>query len=272
MAKGDAGRVQNAVDYRGNTALANNNNLRDANTTLRQGTENRYNVSADQSNQDYLNNSRAASGLLNNIASAPTRDFGSYGGYQDFAKTGGYSPTDVSAIRERGIAPIRAMYANAKADMDRHQALTGNSSPNYGAALAKMTREGAIAAGDQSTNVEASLANQIRQGKLSGLSGMTGIDSEMNSLMNQRLGLGNQAFGNMISNYSATPGQTNMYGNQLNNSVGNQSQNQQFENQLMQMIISGQLGRANVPGNGQQALGNISKGIDMGSKIAGLFA
>src|SRR5262245_54171702 len=40
--------------------------------------------------------------------------FNSYGGYQEFSQTGGYSPTDIANMRARGVSPIRASYANAQ--------------------------------------------------------------------------------------------------------------------------------------------------------------
>lgn len=47
------------------------------------------------------------------------------GDLQGFSSTGGYSDDDVSNIRERGLSPIRAIYANAQRDANRQKNLSG---------------------------------------------------------------------------------------------------------------------------------------------------
>jgi len=96
-------------------------------------------------------------------------------GYQEFADTGGYSPTDIQELRARGISPIRSVYANAMQDVNRASALQGGYAPNAIAAQASMTRQLPGQLADATTNVNAGLADAIRQGKLAGLGGVTGI-------------------------------------------------------------------------------------------------
>jgi hypothetical protein len=272
MSKGDHDRVQNQINTQGGTTQNTLNNSRGDATRQNQGFENHYNTAYDQNYGDYLNQGQQGNSILGGIQNTPLRDFQSYGGYQNFTNTGGYSPEDIQAIRERSNAPINSEYASAKANLDRQKALTGGYMPNYAGALGRMTREQSIAAGNQSMNTEAALADQIRQGKLAGLSGMTGIDSTVNNLMNQRMSLGNQAYGNILQNYSATPGQASMAGQQMNTSSNILQNYQQLQQQLAELMIKGQLEGSKVPGDYQQALGNIGSTIGLVGNVAGALS
>lgn len=83
------------------------------------------------------------------------------------SETGGYSAEDVANIRERGISPIRSIYANASRNLNRQRALSGGYAPGYGAASAKMAREQSELIGGATTNVNAQLAEQIASGRRS---------------------------------------------------------------------------------------------------------
>jgi hypothetical protein len=154
-------------------------------------------------------------------------------GYRDFAKTGGYSPTDVQELRARGTAPIRAAYGSAMRGLDRSRALGGaGGSPNYIAALSKANREQPGALADATTNVNAGLADSIRQGKQFGLGGITQTGATMGglasddasrqlqaSMSNQNYELQNrgmqlQALQGQTGLYGTTPGLSNMFGDQ----------------------------------------------------------
>src|SRR5262245_8177580 len=66
----------------------------------------------------------------------------SLGGYQNFAQTGGFSDQDLQNIRARANAPIRGVYSNAQANVDRNRRLAGSAgAPNATAAQAKMARD-----------------------------------------------------------------------------------------------------------------------------------
>jgi len=177
---------------------------------------------------------------------------GALPGYQEFASTGGYSPTDIQELRARGTSPIRAAYANAQQDLSRANTLGGGAA-NYIAAASKMQRQLPGQLADAETNVNAGLADAIRQGKLAGLAGETGIGSTMGGLASSEAGrqlqaaLANQeadmrtqmigyqsgqdAFRNrlgalqgMSSLYGTTPAQAALFGNQALNAQG-QEQN-----------------------------------------------
>ena len=142
---------------------------------------------------DIMNNYRAiatgagTSGYGGGGYSAPTLTahlasyddpFNSYGGYQDFASTGGFSGDDVANLRARGVSPIRAAYANAEKELSRNRSLQGGYSPNMAASLVKMAREQGQSAADAVQNVEAGIINQRNANKLSGLGGMSGIEGQ----------------------------------------------------------------------------------------------
>lgn len=86
----------------------------------------------------------------------------------NFSDTGGYSEGDVKNIRERGISPIRSVYANANENLKRHLAISGGYSPGYAAAVAKMARDSSQQISDTTGNVNAQLAQNIATNKLSG--------------------------------------------------------------------------------------------------------
>lgn len=101
----------------------------------------------------------------------------SFSGFQDFAKTGGFSAADLANIRARAVSPIRAVYANAQQNVNRQRALQGGYSPGFGVLQARMAREQGQGASDAATNAEASIAEMVQQGKLAGLQGMAGTEA-----------------------------------------------------------------------------------------------
>lgn len=106
----------------------------------------------------------------------PTSDYASArAGYEDFARTGGFTPQGLANIRSRAVSPIRSVYAGAQREVGRQRALQGGYSPNYTAAMAKMAREQSMNMADASTNVEAGIAGMQQEGRLAGLSGISGL-------------------------------------------------------------------------------------------------
>jgi hypothetical protein len=114
-----------------------------------------------------------------------------YQGYSEFGKTGGYSPNDIADLRARGVAPIRAAYANAQRDVSRQRALQGGYSPNATAVLAKMAREQGQSGSDALQNVNAGIIAGRNQGRLSGMAGMAGMDQSQ--IANRATGMAGMA-------------------------------------------------------------------------------
>ena len=219
-------------------------------------------------------------------------------GYRDFAKTGGYSDTDIQELRARGTSPIRAAYGNTMMEMDRSRALGGNNgSPNYIAAVGRAQREMPGQMADAMTGVNAELANSVRQGKLSGLAGMSGIGSTMGGMAgdeagrilqadvnNQQADLQTQGmkdranqFGlsGQSSLYGTTPGQSSMFGNQALQAYNTRAGMEQNRNQFGLGLMDAQMRSFN-PQNDvkptpwwQQAL---NFGMQTGGNILGAYA
>src|SRR5258706_2684278 len=100
----------------------------------------------------------------------------SFGGFQQFSQTGGFSPGDLANIRARAVSPVRAAYENAQQNVNRQRSLQGGYSPGFGALQARMARQQGQSASDAATNAEASIAEMVQQGKLAGLQGMAGTE------------------------------------------------------------------------------------------------
>lgn len=270
MAKGDHQRLQNATDYQGNLAQNRLDNLRTDLTRQNQGLENRFNVAADRGEADYGNIMSGYGSMLGRPAS--NQNFGAYGGYQNFANTGGYSGQDIQDLRARAISPLRGVYDRAQSELSRNRSLQGGYSPNYAAASAKMTRNLAHEIGDANVNVNASIADAIRQGKLAGLGGMTDIDkAKMSEALSNR-GYDMSALAGMSNLYSATPGMASMFGNQLANSNQQLGNVQGMQQDLFSRIMQGLGQMSQTPGNFQSAMGNIGSALGLGGQVAGMFA
>jgi hypothetical protein len=128
------------------------------------------------------------------------------GGYRTFAESGGFSPQDITNIRARSIAPIRAMYQQGMDETERAKNLQGGYMPNFAPAMAKMQREQSYRIGDQALNTEAELANQIRQGRLAGLGGLHQLGLGINQQGLQAGELGANTANQMIRNQIAKSG------------------------------------------------------------------
>ncbi len=177
-----------------------------------------------------------AQSAQNNYTNAAQRGFEDYdklmGGYQDFQKTGGYSPIDINNIRQRSVSPIRSIYAGANREVDRQRSLQGGYSPNYTAAKTKMAREQSMGLADANTNVEGMLAQMVNQGKQFGLQGGSNL-------------------------YGTTPGLANHFGSMQNSTMNNWLQQQQLQNQLSLGTMNAQIEAGKLKGPNQQAWDNV---------------
>ena len=241
---------------------------------LSQGMANNYNTAVGQNTADYGNimgqYNQFRSGLAQPTkfsAPNPKELQESYGlmrqavpGYQDFAKTGGYSGQDIQELRARGIAPIRAAYGNTMMEMDRARSLGGGGgSPNYIAATSKAQRDMPGQMADAMTGVNAGLAESIRHGKQVGLAGLSGIGGQMGSQAGAAAGRDLQAqqmseqsrqnrqqmdlagIGGQASIYGTTPGLSSMFGNQALNSYQSRAGMEQARNQFGMSMLDAQL-------------------------------
>lgn len=235
---------------------------------------NNYNEAAGQNKQDYSNIMGGYNDFRKNLG-GPTKfsvmrppqldeaygNLSSAGkGYQQFADTGGYSPTDIQELRARGVAPIRAAYGNTMMELDRARSLGGGGgAPNYIAAASRAQRELPGQMADATTTVNAGLADAIRQGKLSGLGGLTAVGGTQGNLAGdeanrdlQAQGMGEQSLQNLRSNqlasfggqaslYGTTPGMTSMFGNQALSAYNQRAGMEQSRNQYGLGLLDAQL-------------------------------
>lgn len=294
MPKGDPKRIQRAIDEEGRGyARQNLENTRTRTEDLYGRTYNAYLVDRDRQSADYDNIMGSYGDFLGSLGprfdpmmagysnlAAGGNDYGmdpqfrgsitdAISGYGDFAKTGGFSPEDISAMRARAIAPTRAIYANANADIDRQRRVQGGYSPNYTAAKAKLARNLSQEIGDRNIDAEASLAQLRQQGRLAGLGGLTSAGGTGQSLQNalnslnaqQRLGglagmtdVGRAVMSGQLGGmqgmgqlYGTTPGREQLSQQGMINVNGQMIDVQKLTNDLAQMIIQGQLGRGQMP-------------------------
>lgn len=191
-------------------------------------------------NQQFWNNYQNATGQAQ-------QDYGSImGQYQDFAKTGGFSPLDTANMRARAVSPIRAAYANASRNVDRQRTLQGGYSPGYGTLQGRLARESSSAMSDASTNVEGMLAQMKQQGRLAGLGGASNL-------------------------YGTTPGMANMYGNQVLASTQQRLQGQGLQNQMALGMIGAHQNAQALPGKWEGTMGRIGDVIGLGQQVGGII-
>jgi hypothetical protein len=187
-----------------NIGSANPNNRAQAGGAGPVGTEGAfglYNTAVEQQAKDYDN---IMSGYKGFNSSAPMQNF------SELAATGGYSEQGKQDLRERGVSPIRSIYANANRDVDRQKALQGGYSPNYTAAKTKLARDLSQDIGDRVTSVNAGIAQNVASNRV-GLAP----------------GLASQSFAPLsgqASLYGTTPALANTFGNQAMNSAQLQNQ------------------------------------------------
>jgi hypothetical protein len=200
MAKGDKNKNKQAIDSAqnvsnvGRTALGQTIN-QGYDAAYKQGQDTRasatglYNESADNYRNFLIGPSKdytgaygglmGAAGAAGNISAEDQARMRGNGGYEEFAKTGGFSPTDMQSFRARALAPVSSAYSAARDSIAQGQGLQGGYSPNSAAAALKLARSGSQDASAASINAEATLADQIRSGREYGISGMTSSESAL---------------------------------------------------------------------------------------------
>lgn len=99
------------------------------------------------------------------------RTGGAKGYYGNLIDTGGYSPEDISNIRQRSAASSPRFYQNLRANMEQANAAGGGYGPSFDA---KLARESARATAEDQLGSEIGLSESIRQGKLAGAQGYSG--------------------------------------------------------------------------------------------------
>lgn len=161
------------------------------------------------------------------------------GGWEEFARTGGFSPQDIQNMRARATGVARSVYSNAQDELARAKNLSGGYMPNFAAANSQMARQLSNNLANITQSTDADIAQMIHSGRLAGLQGMTGA----------QLG----ALGGMQGLYGTSPGLASMFGNQVLNASGQGLQGAGLYQGLGQMqgfpwqsILKGGLGAASI--------------------------
>lgn len=104
---------------------------------------------------------------------------------KELTQTGGYSNNDIYNLRERGISPIRSIYANSLRDIGRQRNLQGGYSPAYSALKAKMARESSEQMAKAMTDVNAGLADKINSAKTEAIGKLASFTDAENARENE---------------------------------------------------------------------------------------
>lgn len=121
------------------------------------------------------------------------------------AQDGGYTPAGIADIRERGISPIRSIYANANREIDRNRSLQGGFSPNYAAVKAKMARELSETIAGQTTKVNADIAQAVAGNRLAAATPYANVTAGQSNIQNE-MGSRNTDIKNDASKFNITTG------------------------------------------------------------------
>src|SRR6266850_340870 len=292
MAKGDKKKVENQLQTQTNIAQPGITNLKTDTSNRTNSFQNLYGPQTGQQLQDYGNIMGGYQGFRdtlpkgneylsnflktgvsgeNNVLSPATNMFSS------MASSGGFGPGEIAKIRAQAMAPVHGVGDMLRRNIERQNAVRGmGGSPNTTAALAKAARDTAYAAGDTGVNAEAEIAKLLQGGRMAGAQGLAstllGGRGQDLSAINAATGLNLDSLRGMTGLYGTTPALSQLFGQQVLQSSGQQLSAQDQQNQLMQMILSGQLGAANTPSTFQNVLSNIGKGVNIVRGVGGLVA
>jgi len=168
----------------------------------------------------------------------------------ELARTGGLSEAMQSDLRARGVSPIRAVYGNAQRNLNRQRSLGGGYAPGMAAATSRMAREQGELSAQALTNVNADIAGRVQQGRLSAAPQYEAATASRTAMLN-RIAEANaaararadefnrtgslqfeqanqqrflQALEGMRGLYGTTPALSNMFGQQVLQSRGQDDQ------------------------------------------------
>lgn len=101
-------------------------------------------------------------------------------------ESGGYTSEDIYNLRERGVSPIRSIYASAGRDIDRSRALSGGgTNASYSALKGRMARELSDKIGGITTDVNAGIAENVANNRVSLAPVYAGVTGNESGLANQ---------------------------------------------------------------------------------------
>ncbi len=306
MAKNDKQKHQGMINTQQTAFQDPMNQVRDQLNTTQNRFSNNYDTGVAKNFGSYDDIMRGYQGVVDDAASGKFRKkgyggsdynpqtieagpdpFKSYGGYDEFSRTGGFSEGDKQNMRERAIAPTRAVFQSNLRNINRQKALQGGYSPNATAAIAKSAREQSQAAADATVNSNADIAQMVQSGRLAGLGGMSGIEGQRynrdfdikkfnagqqnwadeNRGADRRFGYSNQedpmanrlaALQGMTGLYGTTPAMAQLFGDQVLKNQGQILDAQGLQGQWGQNQIGNQFQNSQIKGNFGQVMDNVN--------------
>jgi hypothetical protein len=116
-------------------------------------------------------------------------------GFDEFARTGGYSAQDVGNIRGRVASQTPQFYKNLQADQQRRAAITGGMFPGAAASQRALARDASRGSAEAIREGEIGLAESVRAGRQYGITGLRDTEAALQGEMGRRLGLRQEALG-----------------------------------------------------------------------------
>lgn len=109
------------------------------------------------------------------------------GGYDEFAKTGGYSEEDKGNIRAKALSPISAFDTARRDDMSTRRSVQGGYTPGFDASSRALSRDTARNISDTSLNAEVGIKDKVNAGKQWGISGQAQSEQQVQQLKTQNM-------------------------------------------------------------------------------------
>jgi len=104
------------------------------------------------------------------------------GGYDEFAKTGGYTPEAIANIKAQAISPIGSYATGTRDELARRAAVQGGYTPGFDAAGRQLRRDTARNIADTSLNANVGIQEKVNEGRKWGIGGVAGAESTIGGL------------------------------------------------------------------------------------------
>lgn len=148
------------------------------------------------------------------------------GGFDEFATSGGYTPTSIANIKAQALSPISSYATGTRDELARRQALTGGYAPGFDAANRQLQRDTSRAIADTSLAANVGIQDRINQGRMWGIGGIAQSEGALAGMQtgNRLAALGGEGnIGHSLSSFDArdieNQMQTEMFNKQMSDSV-----------------------------------------------------
>jgi len=126
------------------------------------------------------------------------------GGYDEFAKTGGYTPESIANIKAQALSPIGSYATGTRDEMARRAAVSGGYAPGFDSANRQLQRDTARNIADTSLNANVAIQDKINAGRQWGIGGMSGAEGQLAAQQSGNRLTANQASSNIEMNLQDT--------------------------------------------------------------------